>query len=955
MSKSKRKSKLGDNLKLAEPLTYSAQAEVQLETEKQSDTAMFDNGVRTQIKPIGASGTELTGGYFSEEYLTKLRGRRGAKVFDEMRRSEAQISMLLNAIMNPIKSATWEIQPADEALVPDAKLHQEFIEECRLNMIDWETHLHEALTLIAFGFSVFEVVHQVIFNHPKFGTRNGLKGLAFRSQKTIERWIVSDDTGQLEGVEQWLMGDYVKGGSMRRVMDAQHLLIMTLNKEGDNYEGIAALRPMYGAYFRKNLYLKILAMGIEQNAKGTVIGTVPAGVDSDDEKIEEFKQILQNYVAHESAYITKPEGWNVEVTNHDFDPEKLKNVIVFENTEMINSLCANFLALGTNGGGGAFALADTLSDFMLLGIKCIADIPRGVWNRVLIPNLIKLNFGPQAAYPQLMVSGIDDKAGKDLSEIVNSLVTSGVIKADDKLDESLRKRYGLTKADPATARETPSAAPAFGGAPAQAKPLDSNQLSERRILLAEQSNKKWKQNKTSVKEFMQSSLKTLFDNYKSALKKDWAGATSASKPSLALKLNPSGLNNYKAALREVLAEIANAGLIQAQKQTPWVKNKIKLAESFQLAAPKGGYYDALPPRIKRLIKANADLIAETQNTDINKLVSFQYGSSVAQDNIDQILLDIDSAVLPVLDGSTAKGSSIDAAAGNAVSQSFQQARTEWFFEPEVFETLESFTYYNEEPISEICNELMAGGGVTLAANDPLLDTYATPLHHNCDGQWNPNEKGAKGNPAIKRGGVPITQKGLDSITLHEGCCPIRLDDDWVTMNGARILVKDGEAQIPSGGAAPKSGAAKPAAKPESAKAPAVNDHDKEAAFGQLVGPVSDKQYEAFNKDFEKQLQAAKLEKVSKENADEFYRSHKENMDNNSQRSFTKNSARGKDVKDPSIGIRIGKKVYMLDGQHRLNTALEAGKTAEVVVMDGKFLSKYGVKESHFEGKTHNGV
>jgi hypothetical protein len=148
------------------------------------------------------------------------------------------------------------------------------------------------------------------------------------------------------------------------------------------------------------------------------------------------------------------------------------------------------------------------------------------------------------------------------------------------------------------------------------------------------------------------------------------------------------------------------------------------------------------------------------------LVSFQYGNSFAQDNIDQIIADIDSTLLPVINGSTGKGLSIDAAAGNAVSQNFQQARQEWFFEPEVYDTIESFTFTNADPVSEICQELV---GLTLAAGDPALDTYATPLHHNCKSYWVPNEKGMKGNPDIKRGGVPVTQKALDSITLSEGC------------------------------------------------------------------------------------------------------------------------------------------------------------------------------------------
>ncbi len=750
--------------------------EVDIDKLQTTDTAHFAGGTRKQLKPMGSSGTELQGGYFSEEYLRTLRGRRGAKKFDEMRRSEPQVAMLLNAIMNAIKSGTWEVEAAKD--VPNGEVHAAFIEDVRTKQINWESHLHEALTFFIFGYSVFEIVHKVYFDHPKFGTVIGLKGLGFRSQKTIDRWIVSDDTGDLVAVEQEVQGD--TGSGVKR-MDANFLLVMSLNKEGDNYEGIGVCRPMYGPYFRKSLYQTVLAMGVEQNAKGTIVGTTPAGLDEDDEQVENFKTILQNYVAHESAYIIKPAGWEVTVESHDFDPEKLASVIKDENVEMINSVCANFLALGTNGGGGSFALGSDLSDFMLNGIKCVADIPRGVWNRVLIPMLIKMNFGEQEAYPELKVSNIDDKAGKELAEIMTSLVSSKILTPDDKLETSTRKRYNLPEADPTTARKTAPPTP-FGEDPnnptddkdedVEANPDVDNeerkQFSERRLKLSASYPKLWRDNKKVLKEVMTEGLEYLLQSYIDELKKQWASATDAQKPSLALKLQPKGLNDYRNLLRENLANVATQGIKRAKEQMPWLKkSKIKLAEqveSLKLAAPKGGFYDALPPKLKRIIKAQADLIAETQNSDISKMVSFQYGSSLDQDNINQIVADIEATAKPVLEGATSKGMSIDAAAGNAVSSAFSQARTEMFFDAEVLETLESMTYVNADPISEICQALV---GVTLSINDPLLDTYATPLHHNCDGEWVPNEKGAKGNPEIKRGGVPLTQKALDSITLCE--------------------------------------------------------------------------------------------------------------------------------------------------------------------------------------------
>jgi hypothetical protein len=512
---------------------------------------------------------------------------------------------------------------------------------------------------------------------------------------------------------------------------------------------------MYGPWFRKNLYLKLTGIGVEKAAIGTPIGTVPANKKQGDEELEAFKNMLGNFTAHESSFMVVPEGWKIEMIKGEFDSSKIKDLVIMENTEMINSLVANFLALGTNGGGGAYALGSDLSDFFLTGIQTYANLISGVWNRCLIPNLIKLNFGEQVGYPKLRASNINDKAGKELADILGVLLGNGAVKADMKLEEFLRKSYNLPKADPATARENPKTM-----APA---PYGNPQFSEKNIKLAEGYKTKWNNSKATVKDAMQSGLQTMLDDMIAQLERKYKSATPTQKLSLGLKIEPK-TSDYEKTLRELLAEIANDALAAARKETPKAKN-VKLSESIKLAAPKGGYYEALPPKVKQLVQAQAKLIAQTQGADLSKVVSFQYSSSQAStDDIKQIVADIEAATVPTIEGSTARGLSVDAAAGNAVSTIFNQAQLSWFFEPEVLNTIESFTFYNEDPISPICQEL---DGTTWAVNDPDLDRYSPPLHHNCKSRLVPNEKGADNNPEINRGGTPVSEKGLKSITLCE--------------------------------------------------------------------------------------------------------------------------------------------------------------------------------------------
>ncbi len=718
------------------------------------DSSAFNAEVKVQTEGRGSSGTTIYAGYFSEEYLQSLRGKLGAKVWDEMRRSESQVAMLMSAIMNPIKSAEWVFEPFDQT--PESILQADLVTMCLKEQIDWETFLHEALTFIPFGFSLFEVVHNVVFDDQKFGTFNGILSLGFRSQKTIERWNIEKKSGKLLSVDQYVYSDIGDNA----VISGDFLIPFTNSKEGDNYEGISVLRPMFGAWSRKNLYLKLTAIGVEKYALGTPIGTIPAGKEKS-EDVAAFKDVLSSYTSHECAYITKPEGWNIEIQRGEFDASKLKEIILLENTEMINSVVANFLALGTNGGGGAFALGTDLSDFFLSGIQSYADLICGVLNRKLIPNLVRLNYGPQRGYPKAKCTGINDKAGKEFSDIVTSLLNAKAIKADNPLEEFLRSQYKMPKADPTTAR--------VDVAPAVVPSVGPKQFSES-IQLDEKYRKNFDANKESIKTLMQEHLPVLFLGLKNQLRKKYAAASANDKIKVALKVEvPVGLvSNYRQQLKSVLGEIAYNAIQSARKQVPSKKN-IKLCESLdsiQLANPKGaGYYEALPPIVRKNVEAQASLIADTQAADLEKTVLFQFTSSAAaSDNIEEILSDVDEAAAGVLDSGVGAGMNLEAAASNAVANSAGQASMSFFFDDEVIDEIESFTFTNEDPVSQICQEM---NGVTFAVGDPELDKFQPPLHHNCKSRYVPNLKTSKDNPEIDRGGASLSRKALDSITLSE--------------------------------------------------------------------------------------------------------------------------------------------------------------------------------------------
>lgn len=714
----------------------------------------FTAEIKSQAEAIGKSGTEIYAGYFSEEYLDALKGGPDtAKVYDRMRRSEAQIAMLINAITNPIKSACWEIEAHESE--GDFEDHADFIKSQLFDAIDFENFKHEALTFIPFGFSVFEFVHNVVFNHPKFGTFNGLKAIAFRSQKTIQSWKLEPKTGAIVSIEQFANGDLDSHVNI----PGEFVLVFTNQKEGDNYEGISSLRGMYGAYIRKRLYLKLCAIGVEKYAVGTPVGTVPANKENSKD-FEKFKETLRSFCSHETAFITKPEGWAIDIQKNDFDASKIVELLKFENTEMINAVVANFLALGTNGSGGAFALSNDLSDFFTSGLQTLADTITTALNRKLIPDLIKMNFGEQEGYPKIKVSGISDKAGKELAEIISSLVDKKVIKPDDTLEAQLREKYKLPKADPATARDVnPAPAPQpTQPTPTQMKFAEGATPNAFTDLLDK--------GKTETKALMQARLKAMADDLKKKVAQSHSAAkTDAGKIEAPTKaeIDPKLIESYKIDLQNVLAKYAAASLVQAEGEAKSKSQKLnEILDSLRLA--DSSFFDALPDSIKAIVTTRAALLSDSQAADIAKVVLFQFSSSsTGTEDTAQIEKEIDDAVQKVLDGGNSSGMSIDAAAGNAVSAVANQTRQDFFFAPDVASDIESFTFENNDPVSACCQEL---AGTTFAANDPQVDEYFPPLHHNCKSTMRANLKGT-GAPQPIDGKVDLSEDAKKAITLSE--------------------------------------------------------------------------------------------------------------------------------------------------------------------------------------------
>ena len=698
--------------------------------------------IRVHYNDLGSSGTQSYSGYPSEEYLSKIRMQQGADIYDQMRRSDPNVVMVLSAVSNLIKGAKWSFQPVDDS---DEAMHQaEFLEHVFFNCLDqpWTQKLGEILTYLIYGNAAFEVTHKPFIGHEKFGNYIGLKSMSWRSPRTIDRFNLDPQTGQLLSVTQLAYGDLLRNINI----PSEFIVLFTHNREGSMYEGISALRPIYGPWLRKNMYLKLMAIGIEKYAVPTPILDVPEGRESSDQFTQAI-EVLQAYTTHQSAYMTKPEGWNLTFSQTGFDPEKLSKAIDMENQEMVRAFMANFMLLGSSSGSGSYALSNDLSDFFLGGIEYIANYISEEISRTVAKSLIDINFGPQESYPQLKATGIRDRAGKELAEVIQLLTSSGVITKGPELEKELRRRYKLPELN--EEEITPTSSTITPVTPPETQvPEEPKQLTET-IKLADNPRQIIKTHKPDLKELMQSNLKRIGEALKDQILSGFKNLPESKRFDAAKNLTPTGVSQYQAELLDKLAEISFEAMNAARSEVGL--KQIKLSE-----------IDEIPPDVMKRIKALAQLLVGTQSDDLIKALSFVYLSNVdsveGMASLNQVL---DEAVTTMV-----LSPGIDAASGNITAQVVNETRQAIFEDPEIDDEIESFTFKNPDPVSPICQSL---NGVTFAKDDPDLAEYRPPLHHNCKSYLSVNLKGSKKPREVtdKSSYMPDVMKNSKYITLAE--------------------------------------------------------------------------------------------------------------------------------------------------------------------------------------------
>ena len=267
---------------------------------------------------LGTTGLEAWQGRIHQEFLTELRGTAGYKKYNEMRLNSAVIGALLLAIEQAIRGIGWNF--TSEEGEEDERI--ELLNAARDNMsFSWNDHVIEALTMLPFGFSLFEIIYE----RGEDG-RILWKKLAPRSQATVLNWLIEPDGG-IQGFVQQSPPRYTPV-----TIPIEKLILYRTRVEMNNPEGRSILRTAYiSYYFWKNLS-EIEAIGLERYLAGLPVIKLPAGADptestSDNTDYGRAHKIVRNIRQDSQAGVVLPDGWELELMASGGSPPDTDTVI----------------------------------------------------------------------------------------------------------------------------------------------------------------------------------------------------------------------------------------------------------------------------------------------------------------------------------------------------------------------------------------------------------------------------------------------------------------------------------------------------------------------------------------------------------------------------------------------------------------------------------------------------
>jgi hypothetical protein len=455
-----------------------------LATGKSGGKASGSNGVGVPVpagvtQQMGASGTPNLAGLTQPDELSyALREpTRRMELFEEMRVSDEAINSAITAREQLIMQSNWQLNPATDQ--PQDREIADFVEDNLYPILD--DLLRWLSGCIHYGFGLIEPVYSWSDHAPatnigkgkvrratkQLGRRIYLTRLAHIRQRTIQTFIV-DQVGALQYIRQYVFWD----STLKRVdIPSAKPLLLTYNRQGDDYWGVPPTRSCYRAWNFKQQLEKLNLLGVDRFGAGT-----PVAEGGDGWTTKEYDQLagfLKSWRASGTNYLMHPSGGKISIVSAQGTMiTSILDWVKFYGLAIAKTFLTQASELGTTNIGSR-ALGEVFTEQAEGVTQADDELIASLLNEKLIPNIVDWNFGvPTNGYPYFTPSQ-RVKATGAIGTFLAALTTSGYIHARPEDEAWLRDALEMPAVNISTlvqesAARKATASAISGGAPGAA-------------------------------------------------------------------------------------------------------------------------------------------------------------------------------------------------------------------------------------------------------------------------------------------------------------------------------------------------------------------------------------------------------------------------------------------------------------------------------------------------------
>lgn len=410
-------------------------------------------------QPIGSSGIPLIGSesWRSDEYNIDLASPQASvATYERMRKSDGQVRASLNNLLHTLLAAQWRIDPQKDD--PQGEEIADFVRSVLMpgerygysGLTSWMDTLRNALLAAPFGFSVMEKV----WAYRPSDSKQVYGALEARLPKSIRNWtLTKSGPSRLESVTQLVQS---RDGSMEeKTIPANRLIVVSFNREGDNYWGESILRPAHFHWRVKKDLLKFDAIQKERMG-GIFWVTAKEGASPTPEQISKAKLVLENFRIHEKQGLYFPHVFEFHAEFPTGEGASFIKSVEYHDQQIERTMLGQFQSLGT-GDKGALSVGTVQLDFMLLAYQGWAKVIEDAFQEQAIVELVNTNFGERELYPRLACENFLQMKPDRLASVLEPLIKVGVVRIDRPLRVFFRDSLALPEEDPTTLEPTPGA------------------------------------------------------------------------------------------------------------------------------------------------------------------------------------------------------------------------------------------------------------------------------------------------------------------------------------------------------------------------------------------------------------------------------------------------------------------------------------------------------------------